>query len=102
VTHHLPSLPPGPSLGVRQAFSTAFARWRKEKGFPLKQVAADLGVSISTVNAWERGERFPTGHHIELIVIHTALAPCRLFCVGSNLCSLTIHDDPLANPNGCP
>ena len=90
-----------PSIGVREAFSTSFGRWRKQKAIPLKQVAAELGVSISTINAWERGERFPTGYHIELIVKYTRLTPCHLFCVGSSQCSSTIHDDPPANSHAC-
>ena len=91
-------LPPG---GVRAAFSTSFGSWRKKNAIPLKHVAAELGVSMSTINAWERGVRFPTGYHIELIVKYTGLAPCRLFCIGSLQCSSPVHDDPLTNFHAC-
>lgn len=88
------------SIGVREAFSAALGGWRKQKRIPLKQVAADLGVSISTINAWERGERFPTGYHIELIVKYTSLAPCRLFCVCTEQGPPTIPDGPAPNSHG--
>jgi len=29
---------------IRPAFATAFKNWRQKKNFPLKNIAADLGV----------------------------------------------------------
>jgi transcriptional regulator with XRE-family HTH domain len=71
---------------VRASFACAFGTWRRENKVPLKKVAVELGVSISTVNAWERGERFPTGHNFEMLVEYTGLPPCRLFCVMADQC----------------
>jgi transcriptional regulator with XRE-family HTH domain len=51
------------------------------KNIPLKKVAHDLGLAVSTVNSWELGERFPSGRHFETLVNYTGLPPCRLLCV---------------------
>ena len=71
---------------IRGSFATAFRNWRLREHIPLKQVAADLGVSIGTVNKWESGKRFPTGRHFELLAEYTGLPPCRLFCVMADKC----------------
>jgi transcriptional regulator with XRE-family HTH domain len=55
----------------------------------LKKVAADLGLSIATINKWELGQRFPTGRHFELLVTYTGEPPCRLFCVMADKCAPT-------------
>ena len=66
---------------VRASFATAFANWRRKSKIPLKKIAKDLGVSISTVSSWELGAYFPTGYNFELLVEYTGLPPCKLFCV---------------------
>ncbi len=71
---------------IRGSFATAFRNWRLKENIPLKQVAADLGVSIGTVNNWESGKRFPTGRHFELLAEYTGLPPCRLFCIMADQC----------------
>jgi len=71
---------------VRTSFAMAFSNWRRRKNIPLKQVAADLGLSIATVNKWELGQRFPTGRHFELLVVYTGEPPCHLFCVMAEKC----------------
>jgi transcriptional regulator with XRE-family HTH domain len=71
---------------LRASFATAFSNWRRKNGIPLKAVAQDLGTSISTVAAWESGEYFPTGSHLERLVDYTGLPPCRLFCVMADKC----------------
>jgi transcriptional regulator with XRE-family HTH domain len=71
---------------IRATLATAFRNWRLENNVPLKQVAVDLGVSISTVNTWESGKRFPSGRHFEMLVGYLGLPPCQLFCVVKDKC----------------
>jgi len=71
---------------VRASFACAFRAWRRQHNVPLKSIARDLGVAVSTINAWELGVRFPTGANFELLVEYTGLPPCRLFCVMSEKC----------------
>ena len=67
-------------------FAIAFGAWRRKSNLPLKDVAAELGVSLATVNKWERGERFPTAQHFQALVNYTGIPPCRLFCVMADKC----------------
>ena len=71
---------------VRASFATAFSNWRRKSQLPLKRIARDLGLSISTVSSWESGECFPTGYNFELLVEYTGLPPCKLFCVMADKC----------------
>ena len=71
---------------IRASFAQAFRAWRKRRGIPLKQIATELGLSASTVNSWETGQRFPTGRHFEKLVNYTGVPPCRLFCVMADKC----------------
>jgi transcriptional regulator with XRE-family HTH domain len=71
---------------IRASFATAFRNWRRRNDIPLKQVASDLGLSIATINKWERGERFPSGHNFEMLADYTGEPPCRLFCIMANQC----------------
>ena len=71
---------------IRASFATAFRNWRVKRHIPLKQIAKDLGLAVSTVNSWELGERFPTGRNFERLVDYTGVPPCRLFCVMADKC----------------
>ncbi|MCU0784845.1 MAG: helix-turn-helix domain-containing protein [Verrucomicrobia bacterium] len=71
---------------IRASFATAFRNWRRRNDVPLKKVAADLGLSIATINKWELGERFPSGHNFEMLADYTGEPPCRLFCLMANQC----------------
>ena len=76
-----------PSGDTAQAlFSKNLARWRRASGLPLKEVAPELGVSISTLDSWEIGDRFPTGEHLDAISSHTGIPLCRLFCHDQTQC----------------
>ncbi len=68
------------------SFAKAFRHWRLNSGIPLKQIAKDLGLSVSTVNSWELGERFPSGRNFERLVNYTGVPPCKLFCVKADQC----------------
>jgi transcriptional regulator with XRE-family HTH domain len=68
------------------SFATAFSAWRRKHNIPLKQVAVDLGLAVSTINSWELGERFPSGRNFERLANYTGVPPCRLFCVMADKC----------------
>ena len=71
---------------IRASFATAFRNWRLKNNVSLKKIADDLGLSVSTVNSWELGKRFPTGRNFEILVDYTGVPPCRLFCVIADKC----------------
>jgi transcriptional regulator with XRE-family HTH domain len=72
--------------GIRASFATALHTWRVTNNTPLKKIARDLGLAVSTVNSWELGERFPTSRNFEMLVNYTGVPPCKLFCVMADKC----------------
>ena len=60
--------------------------WTRGKIIPLKQIARDLDLSVSTVSSWELGERFPTGRNFEMLANYSGMPPCKLFCVMADKC----------------
>jgi transcriptional regulator with XRE-family HTH domain len=70
----------------RASFARAFSAWRRKNNIPLKKIAKDLGLAVSTVNSWELGERFPTGRNFEMLVNYTGVPPCKLFCIMADKC----------------
>ena len=71
---------------IRASFAMAFKNWREKNHIQLKEIAADLGVGIATVQAWEAGKRFPNGDNLEMLANYTGVPPCRLFCVMADKC----------------
>jgi transcriptional regulator with XRE-family HTH domain len=71
---------------TRASFAAAVRNWRMKNKIPLKKIAKDLGLSISTVSSWETGKRFPTGGNFEMLVNYTGVPPCKLFCVMADKC----------------
>jgi transcriptional regulator with XRE-family HTH domain len=71
---------------VRTSFATAFRNWRLKNHVPLKRVARDLGLAVSTLNSWELGKRFPTACNFEMLANYTGVPPCKLFCVMADKC----------------
>lgn len=71
---------------IQASFAASFREWRLKNDLTLKEVAMDLGISISTVNCWELGQRFPSGRHLELLVDYTGLPPCKFFCIKIEAC----------------
>jgi transcriptional regulator with XRE-family HTH domain len=55
------------------AFSVNFSAWRKKKGVKLREVAADLDISVSIVSEWEHGNRFPNADHFYAISEYTGI-----------------------------
>ncbi|MCE9612852.1 MAG: helix-turn-helix domain-containing protein [Lentisphaerae bacterium] len=59
---------------------------RKGRKWALKEVAAELRVSVTTVSDWERGTRFPSGDHLlNLAKLHET-SVCKLLCAGKGVC----------------
>jgi transcriptional regulator with XRE-family HTH domain len=86
------------SCGARADKSTSVlgARlrdWRSRKGYPLKRVAHDLGVSVSVVSQWERGERFPSADNLEALGDYTGIPLCAFV----SACEMTCVDDTCPN-----
>jgi hypothetical protein len=71
---------------IRASFACAFGNWRRQHKLPLKRIAQDLGLSLSTVSSWESGQSLPTGCNLEMLVEYTGLPPCKLFCVMADKC----------------
>ena len=71
---------------IGASFAIAFKNWRRKKRIPLKKVAADLDLSLNTINLWELGKRFPTGPHFQMLAEYTGVPPCKLFCVMADKC----------------
>jgi transcriptional regulator with XRE-family HTH domain len=78
--------PPKSTCDICASFATAFRNWRVQNKIPLKRIAKDLGLAVSTVNSWELGKRFPSGRNFEMLVDYTGLPPCKLFCVMADKC----------------
>lgn len=76
-----PGVEPGNPLVVR--FAARLKAWRREQGKPLKEVAADLGVSIAIVSEWEHGHRFPSVKHLQAVTRYTGISASDFFSNGS-------------------
>jgi len=76
-------------FNIKASFAMALGNWRRKNRVPLKQLASDLGLSIATVSAWERGERFPNERHFDMLANYTGLPPCRLLCMAADECMPT-------------
>ena len=77
--------------------SKNLAGWRRDNTLVLRQIAPKLGVSVSTLDAWERNTRFPTGEHLDKIAAYTGIPVCRLFCRRpEESCPLTAREKPIA------
>jgi len=77
---------PSGDTGAQRLFSRNLKAWRKKRHLLLKTVAVDLGVSVSTLDTWETGHRFPTAEHLDRIVRVTGIPVCLLFCCKNGEC----------------
>ncbi len=59
-------------------FAARLRIWRELRRIPLKTMAAELGVSISVISAWENGSRFPTLAHLESLSQLTGMPVSKL------------------------
>lgn len=63
-----------------RAFASRVKRWRQEKGLTLKDVAVELGLSVSIVCEWEHGNRFPSVDHLLDLSRHMGVPAWTLLC----------------------
>lgn len=73
-----------------QAIAEALARrlktWRLSADLPLKHLAIDLGVSVSTVSQWENTRRFPSVSNLVRIASYMGTCVCCLLHEGTGDC----------------
>jgi transcriptional regulator with XRE-family HTH domain len=74
------------------AFAYRLRRWRQRRRIPLKQLAAKLGVSVSVISAWEKGQRFPNLKHLEAVAKHTGIPTCQFLYHGPADCPHCCED----------
>ena len=70
-------------LGARLKTLRLARRWAQ------KRVAAELGVSVSVVSDWERGNRFPSAENLIALAALFKRPPCQLLCAGRDNCPMT-------------
>ena len=56
-----------------RCFAVRLLNWRKAEGRTLKEVAAELDLSISIICEWEHGRRFPSVDHLQALVQYTGI-----------------------------
>ncbi len=69
-----------------EKFAQRFRAWRNSQKIPMKQIAFDLKVSVSTVSAWENGTRFPSMEHLRRIAKICQVPLCAFFHVCDKKC----------------
>lgn len=67
-------------MDVRLYLAERLRSWRIQSNMPLKQLADELGVSLSTVAAWESGARFPGADNLAALAHYTGIPPCQFVC----------------------
>jgi len=75
--------------GIRAVFSEHFRSWRRKSGKPLKAVAQEIGVSVSTVSGWETGDYFPTAANLDAISQYSSIPSCFFFRADKTACPLS-------------
>ncbi len=68
--------------------------WRARKGWPLKKVAAEFGVTEATWSRWESGDRFPGHEVIQALSGYVQIPVCRFFCVVETRCPCSASNSP--------
>ena len=61
--------------------------WRASVNKPLKVVASEFGVSESTWNRWELGQRFPSPEYIARLAKYISVPICIFFGQDTTLCN---------------
>jgi transcriptional regulator with XRE-family HTH domain len=65
---------------ARQILAANLRQWRKLRNYPLKRVAGDLDIAVSTWSQWETGKRFPPASFLDRLADYMQVAVCQLFC----------------------
>ncbi|MCF7668528.1 MAG: helix-turn-helix domain-containing protein [Verrucomicrobia bacterium] len=67
------------NLDISSLFASRLRCWRKSRQIPIKQIAADLNVSVAVVSSWEHGTRFPSVTNLENISAYTGIPVWQFF-----------------------
>ena len=59
---------------LTKVFSQRLREWRGDNGKKLREMASDLGVSLSIVSEWEHCHRFPSVKHLYKLAQYTGIA----------------------------
>lgn len=81
---------------VRSYLACRLRYLRRSRKFPLKRVAVDLDVSLSSLSAWEKGTRFPSPENLDLLASYYGCLPCQLLAAPALECPV-----PWAFANRC-
>lgn len=81
--------------GVRARLGRALREWRRAQGLPLKAISVELGVSIETISAWERGDQFPTPENLDALAKRIGVSACWFFCQWNPDCPANTDTDRL-------
>jgi transcriptional regulator with XRE-family HTH domain len=68
------------SSSARNILAANLRRWRSVRKLPLKHVARDLGIAVSTWSQWETGKRFPPDDLLDLLANYMRVPVCHLLC----------------------
>ena len=83
---------------ARQILGRNLRQWRQDHGLLLKQMAPGIGVSESTLNAWETGFRFPSTDHLPALAQFFGVPICFLLRSQPGTC---LDGDPPACEGQC-
>ncbi len=64
------------------------SKWREGLKKPLKAVASEFGVSASTWNRWELGQRFPSTEYIARLSKYVSKPICMFYGYDTSLCTV--------------
>jgi len=79
--------PAGPaSNSTRVLLARHLREWRKLRGFTLKKVAVEFGVSEATWSRWKKGTRFPLPENIRLLAEFIGVPMCSFFYPDGQSC----------------
>jgi transcriptional regulator with XRE-family HTH domain len=54
--------------------------WREFNGYPLKYLAAEIGMSVAICSQWENGRRYPSAVHLARLARIVNCRPSCLLC----------------------
>jgi transcriptional regulator with XRE-family HTH domain len=70
--------------------------WHDGNGWPLKKIANDLNIKMSTWSRWKKGKRFPAPDQIQSLADYVGVPVCRFFCHPQWRCAR--YGRPAMNP----
>jgi len=68
--------------------------WRRESRWPLKRIAAELGVTMGTWSRWEHGVRVPSIKHIRRLSDYLHIRVCSFLYADKARCPACQEQQP--------